>query len=75
LLDIPLILPGIRGTTIASELEVARRWGCKSNSLAVVAKVRRELRVVWTDDSIRQKRSDTALRETFMNTGISEPFG
>lgn len=63
------------GGPIASELDVARRQICRSNSLAEVAKVRHELRVVWEDDSIWQKRSDTALRETFTNTGISGPFG
>jgi hypothetical protein len=75
LLNIPLTLPGICGTAVASEHDAARRQGCKSNSLAGVAEVRRALRVVWRDDSIWQKRSDTALREAFMNTGISEPFG
>jgi hypothetical protein len=68
-------LPKFFGRPIASEGDVARRRDGKSNSLAGVAEVRRELRVVWTDDSIWQKRSDTALRETFMNAGISEPFG
>jgi hypothetical protein len=73
--NIPLTLPKVSVRPIASEGDVARRRDCKSNSLAGVAEVRRELRVVSTDDSIWQKRSDMALRETFMNAGISEPFG
>ena len=71
-----LPLPKVCGRSIASEFNAARRGRCENECLEAATSVPGEFHVGWAqDNTIRQKRSDTALRETFMDAGISEPFG
>jgi hypothetical protein len=71
-----LPLPKVCGRSIASERNAARRGRCKNEYLEAATRAPGEFHVVWAQDNTnRQKRSDTALRETFMDAGISEPFG
>jgi hypothetical protein len=64
-----------RGKSIASERDDVREPSSRSQYLAAVKKNQQELSVASADDMIWQKRGSAAFRETFMNAGISKPFG
>jgi hypothetical protein len=59
------------GSPIASGRNAIRRLDCESTHFAALRQDQRELH----EEAGRQKRSeDEALRKTFIDTGISEPF-
>lgn len=68
-------LPKFRGKSIASERNAVRKAVCENKHLTAVSKNQREFHVGLADGTDWQKRSGKkALRKTFMDTGISEPF-
>jgi hypothetical protein len=74
--NIPPALPEICGSPIASGHSAVRKRDCERTHLTAATKDQRDFNVVLAEHAAGQKRSrDRALRETFINTGISKPFG